>query len=211
ELRRRVRGGDHTAREDLAVEITRRDDVLLRRLAERLDVDVFVEDRVADDQATHSLQGAKLGLQLPEADLRAHVPQIFRGVLGKGLQRAVGETRRAEGDVVGEYDPPAEALDARPLRLDPAGQVVLLVAVFGPLDVDARPYLIDDELRPRAWRDADIVDHVQCREHFRPQLLGEDRPARTLAHVLVGGERDDEDVALAFARLEVSLVADVQD
>ena len=92
ELRRRVRGSDHPTREHLPLQIARRDDVLLRRLAERLDVDVFVEDRIADDQATHSAQGAELGLQLPETDLPAQILQIFGGVLGKGLQRAVGET-----------------------------------------------------------------------------------------------------------------------
>ena len=57
ELGHEVRRCDRPAAEDLALLVLRGDDVFLGRLAERLDIDVLVEDCIADYQASLALDG----------------------------------------------------------------------------------------------------------------------------------------------------------
>ena len=202
-------------REDAAGELFARKPLddhrrLLRRLADRLAIDVFVDDRLPDEQ---DLQAPGL-VEVVEHLARRVSPGEVRQV-GLHLRRErahvlVDEPRRAEGVAAGEGQPAADALHRLLLFEDLAGHVLRLLGVVRALHVDIG-LQEPDRLDGRRMRvDRHEVDAPEPGEHLGPELLGEGRPVGPLVDVSVGRERDDEHVAHRLGLLEVAEVAHVE-
>ena len=211
DLADQVGGGDGAAAEDLPALVLGGDDVFLGGLAQRLDVDVLVEDGVADHQAALLLDRRHFLLHVVDRDARAQVLEIGRGLLRIERHHPVGEVGRAEGDVLGVQNLAAELLDGQPLGLDAAGDVGFLVGIFRALQVVARLDGLEHVLGAWIGRNADIVDAFQSGDHLGAQLLGEDRAIGTLVDEPVGGQRDDQQVTVTLADIEMALVPDMED
>jgi len=211
QLSREIGGRDGAAAEDLAIPVFRRNDVLFGRFSERLDVDVFVDDGVSDDETAHALDGGNLLDEVRRRDPGPQILEKYRGVFRIELQRPVGEIGRAEGDVFGVQHLAAELLDRQSFGFDAARDVAFLVAVFRTLQVEVRPHRLDDVLGPWIGRDTDVIDAFESGDHLGAQLLGEDRPVGSLVDEFVGRQGDDQNIAMLFADIEMALVPDMQD
>ena len=183
---------------------------LLRRLADRFAVDVFVDDRFADQE---HLQPAGL-LQGPRQFSR-RVAAGEVGEVGLHLRRQhahvlVDERGGTEGLAAGEGQPTARLPHRRLLLKDLAGDVLGRVFVVRSLHVDVGLDQTDRLDSRGRGVDGDEVDALERREHLGPELLGERRPVRPLVDMLVGRDGDDEHVAHRPGFFEVPQVADVE-
>jgi len=93
ELGEQIGGGADAAAKDLFLEIARRDDVFLRWLAQRLDVNIFVEDGVADDETAFICQRVERRGEIIDGDSPAQCVEELVGLFRIDLQREVGEIR----------------------------------------------------------------------------------------------------------------------
>ena len=101
------------------------------------------------------------------------------------------------------------ALDRLALADDAAREVLLLVLIVRALDVGVGLEPRDHLFGRGPAADTDPVDALQRRQHLGPELLRKDRPAGALVDEFVGGDGDEQEVALTGRRLEVAHVAEM--
>ena len=78
------------------------------------------------------------------------------------------------------------------------------------LGEDVRAKQLDGLDAHRPGVDGHVIDAAQAGDRLGPQVLGERRAVRALVDVLVGRERDHQDVAVLLGGLEVTNMPDVQ-
>ena len=105
----------------------------------------------------------------------------------------------------------AVAFDSFAFRHDFSGHVSFGILVILSFHIDVGMEEIDRTYRIGVGIDCDPVDILQVRQHFSPQRLAKDRPARPLVHEPVSGQRDDQHVS-QFARcFEMTNMADMEE
>ena len=171
---------------------------------------VLVDDRVADHQRLHVPEALERADDGVAGVPRPELAQERLRLLGIDVEVGVQQTRRAEGDLLGEVDAAADCLDRDALVVDLAGQVRRRVRVVAALHVDRRAQRADRLDRGRRVGDGDVIDRHERRHRFGAQALVEHRAPRALVDEPVRGDRDHQDVALAARRLEVADVAGMQ-
>ena len=211
EARDMVGRGNDAAGKLLAALEQRGDDVFLRGLSERRDVLVFVDDGVADQHDVHVLHLVDQLQQAVGAAAFADLLQVVAERRIVDVEIAVHQRRGAERHVAREHDAPAVTLDGVALGPDLAGHVVFGILVVGSLHIDVRPHRIEDRLGAGGVIDADPIDVRKRGQHLGPHVFGEDRPARSLVDVTVGGDRHHDDVALVARRLDVPDMAEMHE
>src|SRR5258708_7039493 len=86
----------------------------------------------------------------------------------------------AVGDLLGEDELPTVFFRSLALGDDPPGNITLGIAIILALYIEIRADRLYRRERIGAGDDADIVDELERRQHFRPQPFRKHRPARPL-------------------------------
>ncbi len=83
--------------------------------------------------------------------------------------------------------------------------------ILAPLDVDVRANDVEQVGRGRLGVDRNPIDAVEGGEAFGPQLLWDERPARTLVHHRVAADCHQQPITQLGCVLKVPNVAGVDD
>jgi hypothetical protein len=171
---------------------------------------VAVEDVVADDDDPLTPEPLDQREQLAAAQVvLAEVAADLFIVERRDTAHAADQRGRGVDHLAArEDDAPAVADDGLALG-EEAGVVVGLV--LAPFDVNVGLELVEQFDSRRVWVDVDEIDALERGQALGAEVVRDQRAVGALVHLRVGGDGDDQDVALRARELEVVDVAGVDD